>query len=70
VVAVLNIMIGLVTPPYGLLLFMMTKIANVRMGELLREAFPFLLVMLGALALVTVFPQLVLWLPQLAGYKG
>lgn len=70
VMAVLNIMIGLVTPPYGLLLFMMTKIANVRMGELLREAFPFLLVMLGALALVTVFPQLVLWLPQLAGYKG
>lgn len=70
VMAVLNIMIGLVTPPYGLLLFMMTKIAEVRMGELLREAFPFLLVMIVALALVTVFPQLVLWLPQLAGYKG
>lgn len=70
VMAVLNIMIGLVTPPYGLLLFMMTRIANVPMGELLREAWPFLVVMLGALALVTVFPQLVLWLPQLAGYKG
>ena len=70
VMAVLNIMIGLVTPPYGLLLFMMTKIADVPMGELLREAFPFLLVMIAALALVTVFPQLVLWLPQLAGYKG
>jgi TRAP-type C4-dicarboxylate transport system permease large subunit len=70
VMAVLNIMIGLVTPPYGLLLFMMTRIAEVPMGELLRDAFPFLLVMLLALALVTVFPQLVLWLPQLAGYKG
>jgi C4-dicarboxylate transporter, DctM subunit len=70
VMAVLNIMIGLVTPPYGLLLFMMTRIAEVSMGELLREAFPFLLVMLGALALVTVFPQLVLWLPTVAGYKG
>jgi len=70
VMAVLNIMIGLVTPPYGLLLFMMTRIAGVSMGELLREAFPFLLVMLGALALVTVFPELVLWLPKLAGYKG
>jgi C4-dicarboxylate transporter DctM subunit len=70
VVAVLNIMIGLVTPPYGLLLFMMTRIANVSMGELLREATPFLLVMLGALALVTLFPQLVLWLPRLAGYSG
>jgi C4-dicarboxylate transporter DctM subunit len=70
VMAVLNIMIGLVTPPYGLLLFMMTRIANVSMGELLKETWPFLVVMIGALALITVFPQLVLWLPQLAGYKG
>lgn len=70
VVAVLNIMIGLVTPPYGLLLFMMTRIADVPMGELLREVCPFLLVMLGALALVIVWPDLVLWLPRLAGYTG
>ncbi len=70
VMAVLNIMIGLVTPPYGLLLFMMMKIANVSLSVLLREAMPFLLVMLGALALVTVWPGLVLWLPRLAGYTG
>lgn len=70
VVAVLNIMIGLVTPPYGLLLFMMTKIANVSMGELIREVLPFLAVMLGALALVTLWPDMVLWLPRLAGYTG
>lgn len=70
VMAVLNIMIGLVTPPYGLLLFMMMKIADVSLSELLREVFPFLLVMLGALALVTVWPDLVLWLPRLAGYTG
>ncbi|MDI1269375.1 MAG: TRAP transporter large permease [Rubrivivax sp.] len=70
VMAVLNIMIGLVTPPYGLLLFMMTKIANVSLGELVREAMPFLLVMLGALALVTMWPDMVLWLPRLAGYTG
>ncbi|CAG1016368.1 Sialic acid TRAP transporter large permease protein SiaM [Burkholderiaceae bacterium] len=70
VMAVLNIMIGLVTPPYGLLLFMMTKIANVSLRELLREAFPFLLVMLGALALVTALPGIVLFLPRMAGYAG
>jgi tripartite ATP-independent transporter DctM subunit len=70
VMAVLNIMIGLVTPPYGLLLFMMSKIANVSMAVLVREAFPFLLVMVGALALVTVWPDLVLFLPRLAGYSG
>ena len=70
VVAVLNIMIGLVTPPYGLLLFMMTRIAEVSLAELLREAWPFIVVMIGALALVTVWPGMVLWLPRLAGYTG
>ncbi|HUG22287.1 TRAP transporter large permease [Piscinibacter sp.] len=70
VMAVLNIMIGLVTPPYGLLLFMMTKVANVPLSALLREVFPFLLVMFGALALVTAWPGIVLLLPRLAGYTG
>ena len=70
VMAVLNIMIGLVTPPYGLLLFMMMKIANVSLSVLVREAMPFLLVMIGALALVTVWPGFVLVLPRLAGYTG
>lgn len=70
VMAVLNIMIGLVTPPYGLLLFMMMKIANVPFSELMKEVWPFLLVMIGALALVTVWPSFVLVLPRLAGYSG
>jgi C4-dicarboxylate transporter, DctM subunit len=70
VVAVVNIMIGLVTPPYGLLLFMMMKIAGVPLKDLVREVLPFLGVMLGALALVTLVPDLVLFLPRLFGYKG
>jgi tripartite ATP-independent transporter DctM subunit len=70
VVVVVNIMIGLVTPPYGLLLFMMMKIAEVSLKELVREVLPFLWVMLGALALITFVPGLVLWLPRLLGYKG
>lgn len=70
VVAVLNIMIGLVTPPYGLLLFMMTKIADISLSELVREMVPFLAVMVGALALVTLLPDMVLFLPRLAGYSG
>jgi C4-dicarboxylate transporter, DctM subunit len=70
VVAVLNIMLGLVTPPYGLLLFMMTKIANVSMGALVREVMPYLGVMLAALAAITLWPDLVLALPRMAGYKG
>ena len=70
VVAVVNIMIGLITPPYGLLLFMMVKIANVTLKELVREVMPFLAVMIGALALITLVPDLVLFLPRLLGYKG
>jgi tripartite ATP-independent transporter DctM subunit len=70
VVAVVNIMIGLITPPYGLLLFMMTRIAAVPLGDLVREVMPFLAVMIGALALITFVPDLVLALPRLLGYKG
>jgi tripartite ATP-independent transporter DctM subunit len=70
VVAVVNIMIGLVTPPYGLLLFMMTQITGVSLKDLMREVTPFLAVMIGALALITFVPQLVLFLPRLMGYRG
>jgi len=70
VVAVVNIMIGLVTPPYGLLLFMMMRIADIPLKDLVREVMPFLAVMIGALALITLIPDLVLFLPRLLGYKG
>ncbi|MDH5285932.1 MAG: TRAP transporter large permease [Betaproteobacteria bacterium] len=70
VMAVVNIMLGLVTPPYGLLLFMMTKIADVSLRDMVREVMPFLYVMFGALALITLVPDLTLWLPRLLGYKG
>src|SRR5213075_1468546 len=70
VVAVVNIMIGLITPPYGLLLFLMMKIAGVTLKELVREVMPFLWVMIGALAVMTFVPEVVLFLPRLLGYKG
>ena len=70
VMAIVNIMLGLVTPPYGLLLFMMTKIANVPLRDIVREAMPFLGVMIAALAVITLVPDLVLWLPRMMGYKG
>jgi len=59
-----------VTPPYGLLLFMMVKIARVSLKDLVREVLPFLWVMIGALALLTFIPEIVLSLPRLLGYKG
>jgi TRAP-type C4-dicarboxylate transport system permease large subunit len=63
-------MIGLITPPYGLLLFMMTKIADVPLKDLVRDILPFLAVMIAALALITFVPELVLFLPRLFGYQG
>jgi tripartite ATP-independent transporter DctM subunit len=70
IIAVTNVMIGLVTPPYGLLLFMMTRIANVSLREIVRETLPFLGVMFVALAIITYVPDLVLFLPRLMGYQG
>jgi C4-dicarboxylate transporter, DctM subunit len=70
VVAVLNIMIGLITPPYGLLLFMMSRIAEVPLRDLVRDLLPFLGLMVAALAAVTLLPDLVLFLPRLLGYTG
>ena len=70
VLAVVNIMIGLVTPPYGLLLFMMAKIADVPLHDIVREVMPFLAVIIAALALITLVPEIVLYLPRLMGYKG
>src|SRR5260221_1700724 len=70
VVAVVNIMIGLVTPPYGLLLFMMVQIAEVSLKDLVREVMPFLGAMIVALGLITFIPEIVLFLPRLLGYKG
>jgi TRAP-type C4-dicarboxylate transport system permease large subunit len=70
IVVVVNIMLGLITPPYGLLLFIMTNIAGVPLRALVREVLPFLVAMIGALALVTLVPDLVLWLPRVFGYQG
>jgi TRAP-type C4-dicarboxylate transport system permease large subunit len=70
VVAVVNIMLGLITPPYGLLLFLMVKIAEVPLKDLVRDVMPFLGAMAVVLALLTVFPDLVLYLPRLLGYTG
>ena len=70
VVAVVNIMIGLITPPYGLLLFVMNNITGVPLKDIVRDSFPFLLAMVASLALITFIPDLVLWLPRVFGYKG
>ena len=70
VMVVVNIMLGLVTPPYGLLLFVMTSITGVPLRAIVREVMPFLGVMIVALAVITFVPETVLWLPRVFGYEG
>lgn len=68
VVVVVNIMLGLVTPPYGLLLFIMARIAGTPMKAIVADTLPFLLALIAALILFTFVPETVLWLPKLFGY--
>jgi C4-dicarboxylate transporter DctM subunit len=70
VIVVVNIMLGLVTPPYGLLLFIMTNISGAPVRAIVKDCLPFLGWMVVCLCIITFFPDLVLWLPRLAGYEG
>jgi len=62
-IVTLNLMIGLVTPPVGLVMFVVMQITGLKLEEFLRALWPFLLALLGALFVITYVPQLVLFLP-------
>jgi tripartite ATP-independent transporter DctM subunit len=64
VVVVLNLMIGLLTPPVGALLFLEAKLADISFGELVRAVGPYLAALLGVLALITYVPPLVTAVPN------
>ncbi|BAT58611.1 sialic acid TRAP transporter permease protein SiaT [Variibacter gotjawalensis] len=70
IVAVFNIMIGLITPPYGLLLFIISAISGAPLRAVIRDTMPFVIAMIIALGIITFVPETVLWLPRLMGYKG
>lgn len=70
IVCVVNIMLGLITPPYGLLLFIMTNISGRPLSEIVCEVLPFLFSLLVLLILITLVPDISLWLPRLFGYEG
>lgn len=68
VLVVLNMMIGLIHPPFGMLLFVTKALTGIPIGEMMREGWPFLVMLLLLLLAMTFFPQIVLWLPQTMGY--
>jgi tripartite ATP-independent transporter DctM subunit len=69
-IVTINLMIGLITPPYGLLLFIVASMSKQPLGPLIKETLPWVAVLIGALLVMTYLPDTVLWLPRLLGYKG
>jgi C4-dicarboxylate transporter DctM subunit len=65
-VMIVNMMIGLVTPPVGMALFIVSNISGAPIAAVARECVPFIVGFLIVLALITFVPELVLWLPDLA----
>jgi TRAP-type C4-dicarboxylate transport system permease large subunit len=64
-VVVYNLVIGLLTPPVGLVLFVTSKVAEISVEDLVRELLPFFVPLLAALFLITYIPSLVTFLPNL-----
>lgn len=69
VVSVVNLMIGLVTPPMGELVFLIAGVSGIKVADITKELWPFLIVLIGLLFVLVYVPQLTLWLPEMAGYK-
>jgi TRAP-type C4-dicarboxylate transport system permease large subunit len=61
---VLNLMIGLLTPPVGMSLYMMAITVRMPFAEVVRGVAPFFVPLFAALLLVTLFPSLTAWLPN------
>lgn len=70
VVITINIMIGLITPPYGILLFVLNGVTGIPLRDIIREIWVFVGVLIGALIVLVLVPEMVLWLPRLFGYTG
>ncbi len=69
IIVTLNFMIGLITPPYGLLLFVMSSLTRVPLISIIREVWPFVLVLAALLAILTYVPAITLFLPRMFGYQ-
>jgi tripartite ATP-independent transporter DctM subunit len=69
IIVIVNLTMGMITPPVGGLLFVTSVVAKVPLARLVRELWPFLWAQIGVLALLTLVPALSTWLPGLFGYR-
>jgi len=65
---VLNLVIGMMTPPVGVLLFVMCGITKISMSEMIKNSIPFIILQYLVLGLCIIFPDIVTFLPKLLGY--
>lgn len=64
VLASVNVQLGSITPPYGIVLFIMNSLTETPLGDIIREIWPFVLALVIALLLMVFVPDIVLWLPK------
>jgi C4-dicarboxylate transporter DctM subunit len=64
IIMTINMELGMITPPVGLNLFVVSGIAKEKLGEVVKGVIPFIILMIIFLALVVIIPQLSLWLPE------
>jgi len=64
VIMVLNLMIGMLTPPFGIVLFTLAKVSDEPTEHVIREMWPFIGILVVALAILIAFPQLVTFIPD------
>ena len=62
-----NVGIGMITPPVGICLFVACGVSDVKIGNVVKPLFPFLLFLIITLIIITIFPQITLFLPRLFG---
>ena len=65
IIVILNLMIGLLTPPVGMVLYVLSEVSNVKFEQCVKATVPFLIPLTIVLLLVVFFPDLALWLPTM-----
>jgi TRAP-type transport system large permease protein len=68
VIICVNLVIGLATPPFGIVLFVTSPMAGVTIEETFKGGWPMIVVSIGVLFLLTYIPAITLWLPRMFGY--
>jgi TRAP-type C4-dicarboxylate transport system permease large subunit len=69
VVVIINFMIGLITPPYGLVLFILSSLTGAPLQKVFLAVLPFVLSLIALLLVLVLFPQIILFLPHMFGYQ-